>query len=251
MHLRMCELARDYLQKTNRFRVVAGILSPVSDHYGKEGLESAHHRYAMVSRALASPNPNGAASWLMVDDWESRQEKWTPTRQVLDHYQAVLKKALEQQADPPPSKKHKPDCAALGFLAERTLAISKLHGVQQMESGRWNIRLVCGSDVLLSFGRPGVWLEDDMRAICRDYGLNVIGRPGYDAANFVYENDLINSYQHNIHLVTEWSVNEISSTKVRRALRRNESVRYLVPDATLEYIRQQGLYTPPASRMKE
>lgn len=48
--------------------------------------------------------------------------------------------------------------------------------------------------------------------------------------------------QRNIHIVPEWITNEISSTKIRRALGRGESVRYLVQDAVLDYIEAHRLY---------
>ncbi len=43
-------------------------------------------------------------------------------------------------------------------------------------------------------------------------------------------------------MVQEWLANEISSTRIRRALRRRESVRYVVPDLVIDYIRKEGLY---------
>lgn len=48
--------------------------------------------------------------------------------------------------------------------------------------------------------------------------------------------------QKNIHIVTEWITNEVSSTKVRRALRRGESVKYLVQDSVIDYIYKNALY---------
>lgn len=50
------------------------------------------------------------------------------------------------------------------------------------------------------------------------------------------------SVQKNIHIVTEWITNEVSSTKVRRALRRGESVKYLVQDSVIDYIYKNALY---------
>lgn len=59
---------------------------------------------------------------------------------------------------------------------------------------------------------------------------------------FVYESDQLTRLLRNILIVPEWITNDVSSTKVRRALRRQESVRYLIPDAALEYIQIHGLY---------
>lgn len=39
-------------------------------------------------------------------------------------------------------------------------------------------------------------------------------------------------------------MNEISSTKIRRALGRGESVRYLIQDPVLDYIEANKLYQP-------
>ncbi|VEL43932.1 unnamed protein product [Protopolystoma xenopodis] len=43
-------------------------------------------------------------------------------------------------------------------------------------------------------------------------------------------------------MVKEWCHNDLSATLVRRALSRGQSVRYLVPDATLDEIYAAGLY---------
>lgn len=49
--------------------------------------------------------------------------------------------------------------------------------------------------------------------------------------------------QSNIKIVTEWITNEVSSTKVRRALRRSESVKYLLEESVIDYIHKHGLYS--------
>lgn len=60
-----------------RYQVMEGIISPVSDKYGKKGLASAQHRIAMAQLALET------SDWIRVDQWESEQEKWTETIKVL------------------------------------------------------------------------------------------------------------------------------------------------------------------------
>ena len=44
LHLRMFEMARDYVRQNTDFEIVGGYLSPVSDMYKKPGLLSAQHR---------------------------------------------------------------------------------------------------------------------------------------------------------------------------------------------------------------
>jgi len=43
-HLRMFEMANDYVRQNTNFEIVGGYLSPVGDGYNKPGLISAHDR---------------------------------------------------------------------------------------------------------------------------------------------------------------------------------------------------------------
>lgn len=45
LHLRMFEMAKDYVRQNTDFEILGGYLSPVSDMYKKPGLLSALHRY--------------------------------------------------------------------------------------------------------------------------------------------------------------------------------------------------------------
>lgn len=45
LHLRMFEMAADYVKFSTDFELIGGYLSPVSDAYRKAGLASAEHRY--------------------------------------------------------------------------------------------------------------------------------------------------------------------------------------------------------------
>ncbi|GAB4840552.1 hypothetical protein Ancab_021321 [Ancistrocladus abbreviatus] len=46
--------------------------------------------------------------------------------------------------------------------------------------GSLKVMLVCGSDLLQSFGIPGVWVREQVWTICRDYGVVCIRREGHD-----------------------------------------------------------------------
>ncbi|XP_061492736.1 nicotinamide/nicotinic acid mononucleotide adenylyltransferase 3 isoform X4 [Rhineura floridana] len=86
MHMRLFEVARDHLHQTGKYRVIGGIISPVSDDYGKQGLVEARHRIAMAQLALET------SDWIRVDRWESEQRQWSETVIVLrHHYKELLK----------------------------------------------------------------------------------------------------------------------------------------------------------------
>lgn len=102
--------------------------------------------------------------------------------------------------------------------------------------------LLCGADVLESFGIPNLWKQDDIAEILGRYGLVCITRSGSDPHKFIHQSDVLWKYRKNIHVVPEWVTNEISATHVRRALRRGQSVRYLLPDDVLRYIQEHKLY---------
>lgn len=64
--------------------MVGGIVSPVSDSYGKQGLVLAKHRVAMAELALQSSN------WVTVDEWESQQPDWTETVVTMRYKPSLL-----------------------------------------------------------------------------------------------------------------------------------------------------------------
>lgn len=102
--------------------------------------------------------------------------------------------------------------------------------------------MLCGADVLESFVIPNLWKQDDIAEILGRYGLVCITRSGSDPHKFIHQSDLLWKYRKNIHVVPEWVTNEISATHVRRALRRGQSVRYLLPDDVVQYIQEHQLY---------
>ncbi|XP_073886178.1 nicotinamide/nicotinic acid mononucleotide adenylyltransferase 2 isoform X4 [Macaca fascicularis] len=80
------ERARDYLHKTGRFIVIGGIVSPVHDSYGKQGLVSSRHRLIMCQLAVQN------SDWIRVDPWECYQDTWQTTCSVLEHHRDLMKR---------------------------------------------------------------------------------------------------------------------------------------------------------------
>lgn len=103
--------------------------------------------------------------------------------------------------------------------------------------------LLCGADVLESFTVPNLWKQEDLAEIMGRFGLVCITRCGSDPFKSVNQSDVIWRHRKGIHVVHEWVTNDISATHVRRALRRSQSVKYLVPDSVIGYIQAHQLYS--------
>lgn len=231
MHLRLFELARDYLHGTGKYKVVKGIISPVSDGYKKKGLVEGSRRIAMAQ--LATEN----SDWIEVDPWECSKKEWTETALALRHYQRQLTCTDNGEIQQKKSGYRK------GQKRKRNKICQDIPDHNCTESkAPPQVKLLCGADMLESLGIPNLWKPEHVDEIVSSFGLVCITRMGSDARKFIYESDVLWKHRDNIHLVEEWITNDISSTKVRRALRRGMSVRYLVPDPVLDYIKKHGLY---------
>lgn len=228
MHLRMFELARDHLEDTGQYRVVKGIISPVGDSYKKKGLIEACHRLEMARLATKD------SEWITVDAWESVQPEWVETAKVVRHHHDVLL-AAEQNID---------DVDTVKYAKKRRIEENHFGGSSHPRSSDIShLMLLCGADVLESFGIPNLWKQEDIAEIVGRYGIVCITRNGCEPDKFIHQSDMLWKHRKNIQVVREWVTNEISATHVRRALRRGQSVRYLLPDKVVHYIQEKGLYS--------
>uniref|UniRef100_F6TSP0 Nicotinamide-nucleotide adenylyltransferase n=1 Tax=Monodelphis domestica TaxID=13616 RepID=F6TSP0_MONDO len=219
MHLRLFELARDYMNDTGmKFSNYKGIISPVGDAYKKKGLISSCHRITMAEFATQT------STWLEVDAWESLQNEWIETAKVLRYWLRPRPVLVSP---------------SLGRKLEDCQNFSK----KKLPSKVPELKLLCGADLMESFRVPNLWKLEDITTIVADYGLVCITRAGNDVEKFIYESDILWKYRSNIHLVNEWITNDISSTKIRQALRRGHSIQYLVPDPVRQYIEKYDLYS--------
>ncbi|XP_012705901.2 nicotinamide/nicotinic acid mononucleotide adenylyltransferase 1 [Fundulus heteroclitus] len=228
MHMRMFELARDHLEDTGQYSVTKGIISPVGDGYKKKGLVEACHRVEMARLATES------SGWITVDSWESQQSEWVETVKVVRHHQEELLAAEHNKDDVDTVK-----CAKKRRIEENSFESSDHH--RKLDGPR--LMLLCGADVLESFGVPNLWKQEDIAELAGRYGVVCVTRSGSDPYKFINQSDELWRHRKNIHVVHEWVTNEISATHVRRSLRRGRSVRYLLPDAVIRYIQEHSLYS--------
>lgn len=200
-HLRMFELARDFLHKEGMYEVVGGIISPTNDLYKKEGLMLGKHRVEMIKLATLSSN------WVKCSSWEVEQSQWTETAKVLVQIQNMI-------------------------------STRELENVDKDVK----VKLLCGGDLLESFAVPKLWADKDIESIVGKFGIIVITRAGSCPEQFIENHHLLTKLKDNIQIVEEWVPNEISATKLRLALSRGESIKYLTPDPVIDYIKKHELY---------
>uniref|UniRef100_A0A8C2XFG3 Nicotinamide-nucleotide adenylyltransferase n=1 Tax=Cyclopterus lumpus TaxID=8103 RepID=A0A8C2XFG3_CYCLU len=232
-HMRLFELARDHMHSTGKYQVVGGIVSPVSDGYGKQGLVLARHRIAMAKLALQSSN------WVTVDEWESQQPDWTAT--------AVTMRCTTSELL----------IMAILYSQNKSLTLRLSRRLPHCltpppPSGPCpQVKLLCGADFLETFRIPGLWQDDHVEEVVGRFGLVCVSRGGLEPERAVHVSDTLSRHRQNIFLVREWVRNETSATEVRRALRRDLSVKYLIPDSVIEYIHQHKLYTQDSERINK
>ena len=147
--------------------------------------------------------------------------KYTLCREALDAYAAQMKSYASGRI---PRPEWISPNANLADLSEATLY------------------LLCGDDLLESFNTPGLWKPTDIEKIVKDYGLVVLSRGG-KSQELVYKSDMLYRHRENILTCISDMGTDVSSTKVRLAIRRGKSVKYIVVDEVIEYIRHNNLYT--------
>ncbi|KAF4796395.1 Nicotinamide/nicotinic acid mononucleotide adenylyltransferase 3 [Turdus rufiventris] len=249
MHMRLFELARDHLHQTGRYQVIEGIMSPVSDNYGKKGLVSARHRVAMAKLALET------SDWIRVDPWESEQDTWTETVKVLrvrSHQVLSYSIAWVWASCPKLQFNLLYSREAVPNLTDQVILLWSCTAPTEVSTAFLpELKLLCGADFLQTFKTPNLWKEEDIKEIVEKFGLVCISRAGSDPSQFIQESDLLSKFQHNIFLVREWIQNEISATQIRSALCRGLSVKYLIPDSVIAYIAQHNVYTAESERSNE
>ena len=106
---------------------------------------------------------------------------------------------------------------------------------------RVRVLLLCGADLLRSFLQPGVWAPDDIVKILDNHGVAVLSRPGTDVQAVIDGSGTLSKYAQNIHCFSDAVESNVSSTVVRQLVCERQSIRYLVPDAVDEYIRDNAL----------
>ena len=207
LHLRIFEDAKVHLNRSGKYTVVGGYLSPVHIAYGKRSLGDNHHRVNLVQAAVRD------STWLMADAWECCQSGWTRTALVLDGVRQRLS----------------------GFQvagAAAPIKVMYICGGDLLES----------FTVIKDDGQP-LWAPEDQRLILQRNGVVCLEREGTNLQALIADCDVLRNNESNIEVVQPAVENNISSSAVRKQMN-GGSIKYLVPDAVAEYISEHQLYQP-------
>ncbi|KAK1266775.1 hypothetical protein QJS04_geneDACA000051 [Acorus gramineus] len=147
-----------------------------------------------------------SSSIIMVDPWEALQSSYQRTLTVLSR----IRDSLNQS----------------GLIPADSL----------------KVMLLCGSDLLKSFNKPGFWIRNQVRIICRDYGITCVRREGEEIDDIISSDEILSENKENIISVDEIVPNQISSSRIRDCIKRGLSVKYLTSDEVINYIGQHQLY---------
>uniref|UniRef100_A0A1I8ESQ3 Cytidyltransferase-like domain-containing protein n=1 Tax=Wuchereria bancrofti TaxID=6293 RepID=A0A1I8ESQ3_WUCBA len=144
--------------------------------------------------------------------------------------------------------------------AKHRLKMSRWMGMfTRSENCKVRLLLLCGGDVIESITKLAVsdvllWNTKQIEEVVRDFGVVVVMRANTDPVSAIYLADVLHTYQKNIFVIEdETCPNDISSTRLRTAIRRKESIRYCTSDEVIQYIEDNSLYgatSLPAMRMK-
>ncbi|VDK17291.1 unnamed protein product [Anisakis simplex] len=206
MHLRMFEAAKSFLECRYGCKVIEGVISPVADCFAKPDLLPAKHRMRMAELAVKS------SKWIYADSWECSQKQWTRTLRVLKHFKEIFDRK---------------------FPHMRPI----------------RVMLLCGGDFVDTFTvttskGTKLWEPSDLLEIIRDFGLVVLSRGKSNPMKTIESLPFISPKFHSNICIFDDDVmpNEVSSTRIRNAIRCGQSVKYCVDDNVLEYISKHHLY---------
>lgn len=216
LHTQLLATVRDHLMVKNDFgQVIAGLLCPVHDAYGKASLVPQHHRVEMC-RLATEDYP-----WMGVTTLETAQKGWTETRLVFD----LLCQTLE-----------------LKFAQNLPTATSSSSSPITLP----DVKLVfcMGSDVFLGWKNATWWSPEDIEMYLTKYRVAVLLREEdqNDVEQLLATHPIISQHRSGVFILPPVFKNAVSSTLIRNQLDVGATIEGLVHPNVNKYIVDNGLY---------
>ena len=120
--------------------------------------------------------------------WENLQNEWLETAKMLRHHREKLEaSSCDHQKDSPMPERS--ECRRK--LAEQSQNFSQKKSVGSEAKGVPKVILLCGADLLGSFGDPNLWKNEDFTQIVRKFELIGITQAGTVVQKFICEPDVL------------------------------------------------------------
>ena len=164
LHLRMFEMARDYIKQQTQFEVVGGYVSPVNDQYKKPGLLSASERAVQRVERRSS---------IVLQLTESTCAHWGPSSRATGSW-SIPGRVSNQSISPQPScwtiSTTRSTRCSVGLKQVQVSATRRRLATDPTDSSRMiigdrkrvRIMLLAGSDLINTMSEPGVWSPTDV-----------------------------------------------------------------------------------------
>merc|ERR1712176_415714 len=215
VHTGMLTLAKEAMEATGKCEILGAYLSPVSSLYEKKGLVDVKHRLEMCELACKD------SDFVMVDRWEAEQPVWSRTFDVLQSVQERTQEVLRTNA-----------------------TTTNNNNNNDNMNLKPKVVIVCGSDLIQSFKVPGLWSEEHMKGLVMDHGIACISRPGTNAEAVLDSIPFLRERKAswNVFFIENDTMSDLSSTKLREALKAGEPTSQFALPSVEEYIKKHSLY---------
>lgn len=211
LHMRLFEMARDYVI-AHGGEVYQGVMSPVGDTYAASGKMPDSKKIVTAADRIALCRASASDSdWIVADPWESEQPEYVPTINLLKHFKEVYAEDAKRRGITDPAKIPTPL-----FLS--------------------------GADLLASMNRPTSWQPYELEGIIGEYGFLCIERSGIDMDALFAPGKQLEKYKENVMFVPQDVQNNISSTVIRNLIAQGKSIKYLISDECIKYIKEHEMY---------
>ncbi|CAD7083931.1 unnamed protein product [Hermetia illucens] len=219
-HFRIFEIAKDHFKQINKSRVIAGIISIIDE---ESDVQSEHvsldHRKSMVNLALKS------SEWIKLSDKPCRRSDPFAIRDLLQYFQNAINNITS------------------GTTSDQEFEYPEWLPPGIHFSGKVQVKLLGGVDLFENYFRlKDKRKEEELEGVLKDHGIVIVSKSSAPCERIVFDSDLLAKNKQNITLLTNWASSEVTSSLIRRLIGRKQSVKYLLEDSVIDYIRDNNLY---------
>lgn len=106
---------------------------------------------------------------------------------------------------------------------------------------KYDIYFICADDLLPNMADPKCWDQALLEKIVNEFGMVIMKRVFSECADKVQAHPVLSKHTNHIFIIDSFQAQH-SSTEIRSLVKRGLSIKYMVPDAVIDYITAHKLY---------